>query len=150
MNICQKILDKRSDIVYIHENSFRVRYGETDQMGIVYHANYYVWYDMGRTELLRSLGYDYSGLEKQGVLFPVLETHCVHKKTAVYDQLITVRTMISEMKGVRIGFKYEVYNEDKELIAYGETGHAFVNRDMKPVNLKKVLPMVHEKLISCL
>jgi len=136
--------------VYINENSFRVRYAETDRMGIVYHANYYVWFDMGRTELLRTLGYNYSELEQKGFLLPVLETNCVHKRPARYDELITVKTSVSEIKGVRITFKYEVYNEDKELLAYGSTSHAFVNGDMKPMNLRKTFPDVYEKLLSCL
>lgn len=134
--------------MHVNENSFRVRYVETDQMGIVYHANYYVWFDMGRTEFLRSLGYNYGDLEKQGVLFPVLETHCVHKRPARYDELITVSTMIGEMRGARITFKYEVYNESRDLIAYGYTNHAFVNKSMKPINIKKAFPDVYEKLVS--
>lgn len=136
--------------MFTHENTFRVRYIETDQMGIVYHANYYVWFDMGRTEFLRSLGYDYSSLESQGVLLPVLETHCIYKKPARYDDIITVKTSLSWMKGIRISFKYEVYNESGEFIAEGSTVQASVDRSMHPVNLKKVSPEVYEKLFKCI
>jgi acyl-CoA thioester hydrolase len=136
--------------MYISENSFRVRYAETDQMGIVYHSNYYVWFDMGRTEFMRELGFDYSELEKQGVLLPILETHCTYKKSARYDDLITVKTSLAWLKGVRISFKYEVYNEAGEFLAEGSTVQAFVDSDMHPINIKKVNAPVYQKLESCL
>lgn len=136
--------------MFTSENTFRVRYAETDQMGIVYHSNYYVWFDMGRTEFMRALGYDYRSLENQGLMLPILETHCYYKKAAKYDDVITVRTMLHELKGVRIMFKYEVYNNQGELIAYGSTSQAFVNRGLKPINIKKTFPQVYEKLLTCL
>lgn len=136
--------------MHVNENSFRVRYVETDQMGIVYHSNYYVWFDMGRTEFIRSLGLDYSKLEEKGLLLPILETHCIYKKAARYDEMLTVKTMLAELKGVRIMFKYEVYNEDNELLAYGSTVQAFVDRNLKPINAKRVFPDVYEKLAACL
>lgn len=134
--------------MYVSENTFRVRYAETDQMGIVYHSNYYIWFDMGRTEFLRSLGFDYSKMEKAGILLPILETHCIYKKSARYDDMVTVKTSLESFKGVRISFKYEVYNESGELLASGRTVQAAVNRDMHPVNLKKAMPGVYEKLVS--
>lgn len=136
--------------MYINENTFRVRYVETDQMGIVYHSNYYVWFDMGRTEFLRCLGYNYSDLEKKGLLLPILETHCYYKKAVRYDDIITVRTMISELKGVRITFKYEVYNQNGDMVAYGSTVQATVNSSMKPIELKRRFPEVYEKLMTCI
>lgn len=136
--------------MYINENAFRVRYIETDQMGIVYHSNYYVWFDMGRTEFIRSLGLSYGELEERGLLIPILETHCIYKKAARYDELITVKTYLSELKGVRIMFKYEVYNENDELLAHGSTVQAFVDKSLKPLNVKKAFPDVYDKLVACL
>ncbi|KPU43449.1 putative esterase [Oxobacter pfennigii] len=134
--------------MFVNENKFRVRYVETDKMGIVYHANYYVWFDMGRTEFLRDIGYQFSDLENSGLLFPLLETRCLHKKPARFDELLTVKTTINEMKGVRISFNYEVYNESNELIATGYTGHAFVDSNMRPLILKKSFPDLYEKLLN--
>lgn len=136
--------------MYINENTFRVRYVETDQMGIVYHSNYYVWFDIGRTEFLRCLGYNYSDLEKKGLLLPILETHCYYKKSVKYDDMITVKTMLSELKGVRIIFKYEIYNQNGDMVAYGSTVQITVNSSMKPVELRKLFPEVHEKLLTCI
>jgi acyl-CoA thioester hydrolase len=136
--------------MHINEHSFRVRYIETDKMGIVYHANYYVWFDIGRTEFIRSIGLNYSELEDKGLLLPILETHCIYRKAARYDELVTVRTSLSELKGVRIIFKYEVYNEEKELLVYGSTVQAFVDRNLKPINAKKAFPDIYRKLESCI
>lgn len=136
--------------MYTVENTFRVRYAETDQMGIVYHSNYYIWFDMGRTEFLRYLGFDYNSIEKGGILLPILETHCIYKKPARYDDMVTVKTSLESFKGVRVTFKYEVYNQNGEFLSSGRTVQGVVNRKMHPVNLKKVMPEVYEKLISCL
>lgn len=136
--------------MHINENTFKVRYAETDQMGIVHHSNYYVWFEMGRTEFLSELGYSYGEFERKGCLLPVIETHCVYKKPAKYEDMVTVKTMVGEMKGVRISFKYEVYSESGELIAHGDTAHAFVNSEMKPINVKKTFPDIYEKLVSSL
>jgi acyl-CoA thioester hydrolase len=136
--------------MYISQNTFRVRYVETDKMGIVYHSNYYVWFDMGRTEFMRGLGYDYSSMEKEGVLLPILETHCTYKKPARYDDVITVKTMLAGLKGVKVTFKYEVYNENGEMISFGSTVQAVVNKEMHPINLKKAMPEIYEKLAACI
>lgn len=136
--------------MHVVENTFRVRYAETDQMGIVYHSNYYIWFDMGRTEFLRALGFDYSKMEEDGILLPVLETHCIYKKPARFDELITVKTSLKEFNGVRVAFRYEVYNEKGEHLSSGLTVQAAVNKGMHPVNLKKAMPEVYEKLVSCL
>ena len=134
--------------MHINEYSFRVRYVETDQMGIVYHSNYYVWFEMGRTEFMRTLGYTYRELENQDILLPILETHCVYKKPARYDDIITIKTTLSELKGLRIIFKYEAYNEKDQLLAQGSTVQASVNKDMQPISLKKMFPDVYDKLIN--
>ncbi|MGI6706244.1 MAG: acyl-CoA thioesterase [Clostridia bacterium] len=121
-----------------HETSFRVRYKETDQMGIVHHTNYYVWFEVGRTECMRDMGLGYREIEERGFLFPLLETHCSYKVPAKYDDLVTIRTRISEIKGARITFTYEVIrNDDGALLAEGRTVHCFVDSNMKPINIRK-------------
>jgi acyl-CoA thioester hydrolase len=111
------------------ENStkVRVRYGETDQMGYMYYGNYAEFYEVGRVEMLRSLGLTYSGMEQSGIMMPVLEMHCKYLKPALYDEEITIRVIMNKMPGIRIHFKYELFNEKDELINTGETLLVFVN-----------------------
>ncbi len=117
---------------------FRVKYAETDKMGVVYYANYYIWFEIGRNELFRELGFPYVELEKKGLLLPVVKSSCEYKKPAEYDDLIMLRTRIENFTPVRITFCYNVYKDDHdELLATGETVHAFVSENKKPVNLKK-------------
>lgn len=97
--------------------SFRVRYGETDQMGVVYHGNYAQYLEMGRVEWLRSLGISYKKMEENGVILPVISLHIDFKKSAVYDDLITVETRLRQKPMVKIEFDYTIYNEDNEILA---------------------------------
>jgi acyl-CoA thioester hydrolase len=92
----------------VHETQVRVRYGEVDRMGVVYHANYLVFFEQGRTEFLRSLGGTYRRLEEEGTLLVVVETGVKHHKPARYDDLLTVRTRLAMLKSVRMRFDYEV------------------------------------------
>ncbi|MGC2424176.1 MAG: thioesterase family protein [Nitrospirota bacterium] len=110
----------------------RVTYAETDKMGFVYYGNYLTYFEIGRTELIRSLGRPYSELEDEGYYLPVIEASCRYLKSALYDDLLTIRTVVSESKGVRLGFKYEILR-DNENLAEGMTLHAFVDRQGKPV-----------------
>ena len=115
--------------MYTHSTKIRVRYGETDQMGYAYYGNYAQYYEVGRVEMLRSLGMDYAGMERDGVMLPVLALNCKFIKPALYDQEITIKTTVSELPGIRIHFKYELFNENQELINIGDTTLVFV--DMK-------------------
>src|SRR3989338_5205038 len=92
----------------IHEIKTRVRYQETDQMGVVYYANFFVYFEMGRTEYLRNLGLPYSELEKEQVYFPVTEAHCRFRSPAYYDDILVIQTWISEIKHATIEFSYKV------------------------------------------
>ena len=103
----------------IHSTKIRVRYGETDQMGYMYYGNYAQFYEVGRVELLRSLGMTYESMEASGIMMPVLELKCKYLKPALYDQEITVKVIIEKMPGIRIHFNYELYNEQEELINIG-------------------------------
>lgn len=113
--------------MFEHSTKIRVRYGETDQMGYMYYGNYAEFYEVGRVEMLRSLGLTYSGMEQSGIKMPVLELACKYLKPALYDEEITVKVIMDKMPGIRIHFRYELYNEREELINKGETLLVFVN-----------------------
>jgi acyl-CoA thioester hydrolase len=112
-----------------NEISFRIRYSETDQMGVVYHGNYAQYFEMGRVAWLRQLGTTYKNMEENGVMLPVIHLEIDYKKPAVYDDLITVRTYLKKIPSVKIAFDFEIYNEQKELLVVGNTVLAFI--DMK-------------------
>ena len=113
--------------MYSHSTKIRVRYGETDQMGYMYYGNYAQYYEVGRVEMLRSLGMDYATMEASGIMLPVLDLTCKFIKPARYDQELTVRTTIDQLPGIRIHFKYEIFNEAEELINIGTTTLVFVD-----------------------
>ena len=113
--------------MYSHSTKIRVRYGETDQMGYMYYGNYAQYYEVGRVEMLRSLGMDYATMEASGIMLPVLDLTCKFIKPARYDQELTVKTIIEQLPGIRIHFKYEIYNEAEELINIGATTLVFVD-----------------------
>ncbi|MEJ2880692.1 acyl-CoA thioesterase [Pedobacter sp. GR22-6] len=115
--------------MYTSSCKIRVRYGETDQMGYVYYGNYAEYYEVARVEMLRSLGMDYAAMERSGVMMPVLELNCKYIKPALYDQELTIKTTIEELPGVRIHFKYEVFNPAEELINIGKTTLVFVDME---------------------
>jgi acyl-CoA thioester hydrolase len=113
--------------MFQHKTKLRVRYGETDQMGYMYYGNYAEFFEVGRVEMLRSLGLTYAGMEASGIMMPVLELNCKYLKPARYDEEITIVVTMAKMPGVKIHFKYELYNEKEELIHIGETLLAFIN-----------------------
>lgn len=115
----------------VHSTKLRVRYGETDQMGVVYHGNYAQFYEVGRIEMLRSIGLDYRWMEDNGIIMPVLEMKGRFLKPALYDDEITVKVIQEKMSGIKIHFKYELYNPQNELIHVGETLLAFLNKETK-------------------
>jgi acyl-CoA thioester hydrolase len=107
----------------------RVRYAETDRMGYVYYGNYSVYFEVGRVEALRKLGFSYRQMEDEGVMLPVLEYSVKYFKPAYYDDLLTIRTIIPEIpSGARIRFMYETLNEKCELLNKAETTLVFVNK----------------------
>lgn len=113
----------------IHEFNVRVRYAETDQMGVVYHGNYAQYFEMGRVEWLRNLGLTYKFMEQKGVMLPVVSLTMNYKKPARYDDLLTVRTIFKKQQSVKIEFEYEILNEQGELLTTGNSVLVFV--DMK-------------------
>ncbi|HTN22068.1 MAG TPA: thioesterase family protein [Pelobium sp.] len=113
--------------MFSFETKIRIRYADTDQMGYMYYGNYATMYEVARTEMLRSLGMTYKSMEEDGVMMPVLELKCKYLKPALYDDEIVVKVIIEEKPGVRIVFKYELFNQHKVLINLGETTLVFVD-----------------------
>ncbi len=112
------------------ETQLRVRYAETDQMGVVYHSNFIIWFEVGRVEALRQLGFTYKQMEQDGCQLPVMEVRCRYKAPARYDDLITVRTTLKNVRNNLVHFGYEVLRaEDGTVLAEGETVHFTVDRD---------------------
>tara|TARA_B100001964_G_scaffold172010_1_gene189314 strand:+ start:921 stop:1316 length:396 start_codon:yes stop_codon:yes gene_type:complete len=116
------------------EINVRVRYQETDQMGIVYYSNYFVYFEMGRIEFLRDMGISYAEIEKENIFLAVAEAHCKYKSPAMFDDLLVVKTCLSIMKLARIEFSYKIrrVNEDT-LIAEGSTLLACLGKNKKPI-----------------
>ncbi|MFC4812537.1 acyl-CoA thioesterase [Paenibacillus sp. GCM10023250] len=144
-----------------HLHPLRVRYQESDQMGVVFYGNYATWFEIGRTELVRSLGIPYNDIEKQGMLLPVVDLDCAYISPARYDDCVLVCTRIdvlspirmafrSEVRLVREGETYPVFWEGAEppgkLLVKGGTRHVWVNREWRPARLDKALPDLYKML----
>lgn len=130
--------------MYTYDHKIRVRYGETDKMGVVYHGCYPLYYEEARTEMLRSAGISYVSLEQRGIMMPVMEMRVRYIAPAYYDDLLTVRVAIRQPPGVRIVFHYQVYNQDGQLINEAELTLVFVNEATRrpcriPQELKAML-----------
>ncbi len=115
--------------------SLRVRYSETDQMGVVYHGNYFAWFEVGRVELMRSLGFSYQALEaEEDCVLPVVEATCRYRRPARYDDLLDLETRVKVMRGPLLVFAYTLRLADS-VLAEAETKHVVVNRAMQRRNL---------------
>jgi acyl-CoA thioester hydrolase len=121
-----------------HELSIRVRYAETDRMGLLHHANYFVYFEMGRTELLRQRGLTYREVEDAGHLMVIVEVGCKFKRPAFYDDLLTLKTSVAKVTHVKIVHHYQLCREGV-LLAEGQTTLACVDRDGKPQPLPDIL-----------
>ena len=120
----------------ICETTLRVRYAETDQMAVVYHSNYLIWFEVGRVELLRQLGFTYLEMEQDGMNLPVVEVKCRYKHPARYDDEITIRTRLGQMRPSLLRFHYDVVRKsDGRLLAQGESVHVVVGPDLKRTHL---------------
>jgi acyl-CoA thioester hydrolase len=117
----------------VAESRLRVRYAETDQMGYAYYANYFVWFEVGRTDLCRIRGFTYADLEREtGTFLPVIEAECRYRLPLRYDDELTVRTWVEEFRSRGMTFRYEVLNEDGEIAGEGRTRHIFVGARGRP------------------
>ncbi len=130
----------------IESTPFRVRYPEVDRMGVVHHTHYLVWFELGRTELMRAAGLPYGVLEdEQGILFPVIEAGARYRRPARYDEALEVRTAIGGLSPVRVRFEYRIVRPgDGVLLADGFSAHAAVGRDGRPQRLP---PELMERLL---
>jgi acyl-CoA thioester hydrolase len=131
-----------------HDTTVRVRYAETDQMGVVYHANYLVWFEMGRVELMRALGVEYKKMEiDDDCRIVVADAHCRYQKSARYDEVVRIRTHIAESRNRIVKFGYEVFRDaDGELLATGDTTHVICNANGRP----KLLPQKYRVLLAAM
>jgi acyl-CoA thioester hydrolase len=117
-------------------SSVRVRYAETDKMGVVYYANYFVWFEVARADLLRTLGWSYREMEHAGVSLPVIEAHCEYHRPARYDDELTVRAEGRLLSPIRMEFIYQVTRADDEVLAAsGRTVHAALDPTGRPCRL---------------
>ena len=114
-----------------YEHKFRVRYKDTDQMGIMHHSNYIVLYEMARTEWLRYMGLTYAEIERRGVMSPIIEVHAKYLYPAFYDEVLTVKVFMEEMPSARLIIGSEVYNEQGKLINKGSVTLGFMNAETR-------------------
>jgi acyl-CoA thioester hydrolase len=120
------------------EAKLRVIYGDTDQMGVVYYANYFRYFEASRSEYFRARGGNYTDMEKQGLMLPVVEAQCSYRASARYDDVLIIKADIAEMRRASMRFSYEVRKEGAaEILCTGYTVHACVNREGRPTALPK-------------
>ena len=114
----------------------RVRYAETDRMGVSYYANYFVWFEETRTEFFRALGLEYTSLEEKGIILPVLEAQCSYHAPTTYDDVLVITACVSSLKRSSVSFQYKVTRKsDGVLAASGSTTHTFADKDFKPIRI---------------
>ena len=135
--------------MHSYKTRCRVIYGDTDNMGIAYHANYFRWFEIGRTEMFRSLGLPYKALEEKGIYLPVSEAMCKYISSARYDDTIIVDTTMDKKLRAGIKFNYQVLlDQDEKILALGYTCHACVNNKGRVVRPPKFLVEIFEDVIS--
>ena len=121
------------------------RYAETDQMGIIHHSVYAIWYEQARTEFFNEIGFRYDEVEKNGVMTPLIELSCEYKRPAYYNQEVEVRTKIIKLTPVKFILEYDIYNQENQLINIGKTTLAWADaKTFKIINLKKKYPEVYQ------
>ena len=137
--------------LYINETKVVVRYAETDKMGIVHHSNYYIYFEEARTQFIKKTGISYSQMEKDGIMFPLVESNCRYLQGAKYEDELIIKTWIKQLTPVKAEFNYSVIREnDQKKIAKGSTLHTFADNNFKIINLKKKHTELFEKLQSLL
>ena len=128
---------------YIH----RVNYYETDKMGITHHSNYIRWMEEARIDFLEQIGFGYDKLEKDGIISPVIAVECDYKMSTTFGDDIEIEVAVEEFKGVKLIIKYIMINmHTNDIVLIGKTKHCFVNKDNKPIILKKEYPEFDKKL----
>lgn len=129
-------------------SNITARYAETDKMGIIHHSVYPIWFEVGRTDFLKQCGMKCSVMEKLGVMTPLISLECKYISPAIYEDEVSVITTVSKISCAKITFDYKVIKrEDNKTLVTGSTTHGFVNADtFKPINLKKIMPLMYEKI----
>mgnify|MGYP001381301736 CR=1 FL=1 len=129
----------------------KVRYQETDQMGVVYHANYLVWFEIGRTSFIENLGFKYQDMEQEGIVSPVVDAHIYFKVPIRYGDDAFVDTWIEEYDGLRTIYGYEITNQNGDIAVTGTTKHVIVKKDtFRPVSLRRSFPDWHRAYANAL
>lgn len=133
----------------ITTSEVKVRYAETDQMGVVYHANYFVWFEIGRTDFIEELGFRYHEMEESGVLSPLVDANIQYKKPLRYGQTATVKTWLKEYDGLKVTYAYEILNPEGDIAITGNTKHVCVKKDtFKPISFRKAFPDWHKAYLK--
>jgi acyl-CoA thioester hydrolase len=126
----------------VHQYQTRVRYAEIDRMGVAYHSRYIEWFEAARTEMLRDMGLPYKNLEEKNLFLPLVEVYCRYIKPVLYDELVTIHTIVKTVSRIKLHLEYDLFGEKDELLrAEGHTLHCFVNQEGKPVRAD--LRLVH-------
>lgn len=129
----------------VSERTIDVRYAETDKMGIVHHANYIIWMEVGRTGLIEDMGFSYADMEKSGILAPVLDVQVSYKKPLTYGDKAIIRTWIERYDGFKVVYGYRIVNTEEETTVTGFTSHVCVKEDtFRPIRMSKMFPEWHE------
>ncbi|SDI99861.1 acyl-CoA thioesterase [Salimicrobium halophilum] len=129
----------------VNTTDIQVRYQETDMMGVVYHANYLVWFEIGRTSLIEEFGFSYKEMEEAGIVSPVTDVQVSFQKPVRYGDDVHIKTWIEEYNGVKTTYGYEIVHEDGSVAVTGASDHVLVKRDtFRPTSLRKAFPAWHE------
>ena len=135
--------------MFISEKEIEVRYAETDQMGVVYHANYVIWLEIGRTQLIKDLGFTYAGMESDGYISPVTNVNVNYKTSVKYGETVTIRTWVESHGKLRTTYGYEILHSDGSIASTATSEHVVVKKDnFRPVSLKKVNPEWDTKYVE--
>ena len=135
--------------MFTTKTSYRVRYSDTDQMGVVYYGNYPRLYEIGRSEMIRDLGYTYKGLEESGVFMPVASVNAKYRMPLYYDELITIETSIKKVPQARMVFYHTIYNANDEVVHTAEVTLVFLSKETnRPVRVPEYMIRALEKMTN--
>ena len=134
----------------MYEYTRPVHYYETDKMGMVHHSNYIRWMEEARTFYFNDAGLAYSATERLGIMSPVTDLSAVYKFPVSYGETFTVRLKVTKYTGTRFRVSYTIVNENSAVLCEAETGHAFVDKDLKPISMKRAAPERHELIMQCM
>lgn len=132
--------------MYISMKEIQIYYADTDMMGVIYHANYLKWFELGRTQLIEDLGFSYLEMEKQGYYAPVYEANIKYKRAVKYGDKVFVKTWVDYNDGLKTIYGYEIVNDKDEVCAEGTTTHVIVRKDnFRPIRFNKAFPQWFQK-----